>query len=115
MASWVLHNNEEKSILVNVDASLRSMLTVGINIYSWGRAQMDNQNSLLRALTRTPGVFYFADGNTLGAVGHGALRHGHCWIFHRPWCEVVADTTSTLSYRLHHGHHLAHAEPLPTT
>ena len=66
MASWVVRHPKENSILVDLDANLKGMLPVGVNLYFWGRAQMDSECSLMNALTRMVGIYFYADGDTLG-------------------------------------------------
>ena len=51
---------------INVRDHLRAALTTDINLVLYGWAQMENPSSLLRALTRNPGIFYFANGETMG-------------------------------------------------
>ena len=57
---------------INVRDHLRAALTADINLVLYGWAQMENPSSPLRALTRNPGIFFFADGETMGrpAMGH---------------------------------------------
>ena len=66
MAGWPLRSPDENVTFINVNSTLRGMLTADINLIAFGRAQMANPSSLLNALPRMPGVFYFADGNTMG-------------------------------------------------
>ena len=62
---------------INVRNHLREALSEDVNLVLYGWAQMENPSSLLRALTRNPGIFYYANGETMGrpAMHPYALTH----------------------------------------
>ena len=81
LAGWPLP--ERGSDFISVRDDVRAALTadIGIMLYDW--AQMDEPKSLLVALTRKPGIYFYADGFTLGRPAM------------RPSCQVCAEERST--------------------
>ena len=81
LAGWPLpdRGNDFLSVRDNV----RAALTTDVDLMLYGWAQMDEPNSLLVALTRNPGIFFYADGFTLGRPAM------------RPFCQVCAEERST--------------------
>jgi hypothetical protein len=51
---------------INIRDCLREALTEDVNILLYGWAQMENPSSILRTLTQNPGIYYYANGETLG-------------------------------------------------
>ena len=78
LAGWPLPDRGND--FISVRDNLRAALTTDIDLMLYGWAQMDCPNYLLVALTRNPGIFFFADGLHDGAAGDAAflqaLRQG---------------------------------------
>ena len=68
---------------VSVRDNVRAALTTDVDLMLYGWAKMDCLNSLRVALTRNPGIFFYADGFTLGRPAM------------RPSCQVCAEERST--------------------
>ena len=100
---WTLRDGREYHLLVYVELNLRDMLPLGTNLYSWGRAQMENDHSLLRALLQNVGVYYCADGRTLGRATMERLtieKSGHIHWWDVPHALQAIDGVHTLTWHL---------------
>ena len=85
VAGWPLPDRGND--FISVRDNLRAALTTDIDLMLFGWAQMDCPNSLLVALTRNPGIFFFADGFTMGrpamlpfTMERGTGRTPHQWL-----------------------------------
>ena len=91
LAGWPLP--ERCADFISVRDNLRAALTTDVDLRLYGWAQMEEPNSMLNALTRNPGIYFYADGTTVGrpamqpysqtcAEGRGTGQTPSQWLNH---------------------------------
>ena len=79
---------------------LRAMLTAGIDLLNWPRAQMGEQYSMLEALSRMPGIYFFASGTTIvrPAMERYTAVRGIRWLLAPHPLQVLDAITGLLAH-----------------
>lgn len=89
LAGWPLP--ERGADFISVRDNLRAAFTADVDLWFFGWAQMEEPKSMRNALTRNPGIYYQADGQTVGrpamqpfrqtcAEGRGTGQTPHQWL-----------------------------------